>query len=207
MRQQSTEEASADAQGAEERRWLLRHREGDGEAFAELLAAYRAPVYAYLCRCGVSREARDDLFQDIFLRIHRAAHTYRPHLPLHPWLFTIVANTVRQHFRRLKVRELVRGSAAEHPEPVDAAPDGARRAEVRETATWVRSGIHRLPPNQRQVLLLVSVQGLALKEVAKALEMPLGTVKTCLRRARLTLTRSLAAWRASQAEAVSEELS
>ncbi|MCZ6726116.1 MAG: hypothetical protein O7A98_02030, partial [Acidobacteria bacterium] len=53
----------------DERRLLLDHREGDDAAFAKLVAAYRAPVYGHLCRCGVPEPERDDLFQEIFLRL------------------------------------------------------------------------------------------------------------------------------------------
>ena len=63
------------------------------------MAAYRRPVYSYLVRSGVADADRDDVFQGIFLKIHTAAGSYDPTRPLAPWLFTIVANSVRNHFR------------------------------------------------------------------------------------------------------------
>lgn len=168
---------------------LQRHRLGDREAFAKLVADYRAPVFGYLVRCGVEAADRDDLFQDIFLKIHRAASSYRETRPLHPWVFTIVANTVRNHFRRLRVRELVDGGAA-RPEIVDPAPDGARRAEAKQAARRLEEDIRRLPLGQRQVLLLACVESLPLEEVARVLALPLNTVKTRLRRARLALVEA-----------------
>ena len=77
----------------EERSWLGRHCRGDQSAFPALLTAYRRPVYSYLVRSGVAEAERDDLFQSIFLKIHAAAKSYKPNLPLAPWLFTIAANT------------------------------------------------------------------------------------------------------------------
>ena len=65
-----------------------------GRCWPALVSRYRAAVYSYLVRCGVAEADRDDLFQEIFIRIHRAASRYRPDCPLHPWLFTIVANAV-----------------------------------------------------------------------------------------------------------------
>ena len=184
----------------EERQLLVRHRNGDEAAFTELLAEYRAPVYSYLGRCGVTTTDRDDLFQEIFLRIHRSAHRYQDDRPLHPWVFTIVANAVRNHARRQRVRRIVfginipsdEGDGGPGPEAVDSAPDGERTVAARETAVWIAAQIRTLPLKQRQVLLLATVEELPLKEVAEALGMPLNTVKTCLRRARIRLSQALA---------------
>jgi RNA polymerase sigma-70 factor (ECF subfamily) len=165
---------------------LERHRMGDREAFAALVAEYRAPVYGYLTRCGVEAGDRDDLFQDAFLRIHRAAARYDAGRSLHAWVFTIVANVVRNHFRRRRVRQLADGGAPPGEVP-DPAPDGVRRTEARQAARWLEEQIRRLPVGQRQVLLLACVESLPLAEVARALEVPLNTVKTRLRRARLRL--------------------
>jgi RNA polymerase sigma-70 factor (ECF subfamily) len=170
---------------------LLRHRDGDSEAFAMLVADYRKPVYSYLVRCGVAEADRDDLFQTVFLKIHRSAGQYRPELPLHPWIFTIVANEVRSHLRRRRVRQLVFGAPAGR-EPADPAPDGERTAQARETVAWLEDEIRRLPLPQREVLILASLEGRPLAEVAQALGMPLNTVKTHLRRARLALAEKLA---------------
>jgi RNA polymerase sigma-70 factor (ECF subfamily) len=170
---------------------LLRHRDGDTEAFAVLVADYRRPVYSYLIRCGVAEGDRDDLFQSVFLKIHRAAAQYRPELPAHPWIFTIVANEVRSHLRRRRIRELVFAGPATH-DPADPAPDGERAVEARETVAWLEEQIRRLPLAQREVLILASLESRPLSEVAEALGLPLNTVKTHLRRARLALSEKLA---------------
>src|SRR5205085_6907941 len=92
------------AQALSEAELLPRHCRGDGDAFPALLQAFRAPVYGYLVRCGVAEGTRDDLFQEIFLKVHQGAGHYSPGRPLKPWLFTIVANCVRDHFRRRQSR-------------------------------------------------------------------------------------------------------
>ena len=176
---------------AEEATLLLRHLEGDEEAFAELVARYRAPVFSYLVRCGVAPADRDDLFQDIFIRVHRAAASYDQGRPLHPWLFTIVANTVRNHLRRQRVRSLV-GSVEESAEPAAGDPGAERVAEARQTMTWLEQQIRLLPMARREVLILACVENLPLQQIAGVLGLPLGTVKTHLRRARLFLAEELA---------------
>ena len=68
----------------DERDWLPRHCRGEQEAFGELMKAYQAPVYRYLARCGVPPASRDDVFQEIFVKIHLAAASYQPSRPP-PW--------------------------------------------------------------------------------------------------------------------------
>ena len=173
----------------DERSWLPRHCRGDESAFAALLEAYRRPVHGYLARCGVAAGERDDLFQNIFLKIHAAAATYDAKQPLAPWLFTIVANAMRNHFRD---RPAALTPICELPDPPDPAPGPDRIAESRETVAWVEAALVALPPAQREALLLVAVVGLPQREAARALDIPLNTVKTHLRRARLTLAAGLA---------------
>lgn len=170
---------------------LIRHRAGDEAAFAELVDRYRAPVFSYLVRCSVAPDDRDDLFQEIFIRVHRAAASYDPGRPLHPWLFTIVANAVRNHLRRQRVRSLV-GSVDDVGEPAASNPGADRVAAGRQTLAWLEKRIRELPLARREVLILACVEHLPLKQIAGVLDLPLGTVKTHLRRARLFLAEELA---------------
>src|SRR6476469_1247313 len=89
-----------------ERDLLVRHRNGDAQAFAELVARYRRPVYGYLLRCGLEAAVCDDLFQEVFATIHRAAGTYQSDRPVRPWVFTITANVVRSYYRGTRLREV-----------------------------------------------------------------------------------------------------
>ena len=195
----------------DERQLLLRHREGDSEAFAELVGEYRAPVYSYLARCGVDSGDRDDLFQEVFIKIHRAAGSYDPERPLHPWVFTIVSNTVRSHLRKRRVRQLVfgtSGDAAGTEDVADPAPDGERRTAAREIAAVVQRELAGLRLVQREVVLLACVEKLPQKDIAAVLGIPVNTVKTHLRRARLALAGALAREQATppaRADASAEE--
>ncbi len=181
---------------------LVRHRRGDATAFGTLVQQYRAPVYGYLVRMGVAGDARDDLFQDIFLRVHRAADRYDPSRPFQPWLFTIVANAVRNHARRRRLTSLrfVARPSDRLPEPHDPTPDGERTTAGRETAAWLERAIQGLPAGQREVLVLAAIEHQPLAAVAQALRVPVGTVKSRLSRARLTLARALARHQAKPTE-------
>ena len=174
----------------DERNWLARHCRGDEDAFGELMNAYRSPLYGYLVRCGVPPASRDDVFQEIFVKIHLAAASYQPSRPLRPWLFTIAANSVRNHLRD-ESRRRGFGDA-----PADSRPSGDHGpqalAEIDETVAWLEQALPRLPLEQREVLLLGSVGGLRLADIATVLGIPLNTVKTLTRRARMSLTKALA---------------
>lgn len=170
---------------------LVRHRGGDGNAFGEFVERYRRPIYSYLVRCGVEEAARDDLFQEVFTNIHNAAVTYDPERPVKPWVFAIAANIVRSYYRKSRVREV--GVLMRTPPPGDdTAPDSYQLVEARETAAWVEQAIAALPLSQREVVLLCCVEQLSRDDVAAALGMPVNTVKTNLRRARMTLAQALA---------------
>ncbi len=175
--------------GLEERSWLARHCRGEAAAFPALMAAYRRPVYSYLVRSGIAEADRDDLFQSIFLAIHRAADRYEATRPLAPWIFTIVANLVRNHFRDRRPDE---ATDFEPPETADPTPDPERVAAARQAVARLEVAMLALPLAQREVLLLTAVAGLKLQEAADALSLPLNTIKTQLRRARLALAKALA---------------
>ncbi len=171
-------------------KWLVAHCDGDSETFGKLVQRYRRPVFGYLVHCGVPESDRDDLFQDIFIKIHQRADKYDAARPLHPWLFTVVANTVRFYFSKKKLRSFFVWEPApeEVPEEVkDPAPDSEARASAKETAAWLERAIAALPMPQREVLVLATIEDLPLKDIASVLDMPLNTVKTHVRRARLRL--------------------
>lgn len=188
----------------EERRWLPRYCRGDQHAFEELVRSYGKLVYTFLCRYGVAPQNRDDLFQDIFLKVHQAASRYRSSEPLRPWLISIVLNTVRNARRASgrrthllsQVRNEAGPAAADESAPgVVTAPSSAgleEQVDRQLTVQWLGQRITELGETQREVLVLSTLQGLSMKEIAQILAIPENTVKTHLRRARLALAESLA---------------
>ncbi len=173
-----------------ERSWLMRHAQGDTRAFPALLDAYRSRVYGYLVRCGVADADRDDVSQTVFLKIHVAAATYDSSRPLKPWIFTIVVNTVRDHFRSCSVRPAP-VTNDRWPEISDPNPGPEHIAAARETMTWLEQALLALPLAQREVLILSTIVGLRQQEIAQSLNLPLNTIKTHLRRARLKLADAM----------------
>ncbi len=171
---------------SDERTWLMRHGQGDTKAFPALLDAYGPRVYRYVVRCGVAEADRDDVCQIVFLKIHSAASTYDSLRPLTPWVFTIVVNTVRDHFRGRPdcLDPLTNDGLSEVSDP---NPGPEHIAAARETVTWLEQALLALPPTQREILVLSTIVGLPQQEISQSLNLSLNTVKTHLRRARLKL--------------------
>ncbi len=185
----------------DERKLIARHLNGHAQAFAELVSLLRVEIYSYLARSGFDRSVRDDLFQEIFLKIHRNASKYDPSYPLRPWVFTIVVNTVRTHLRRIKSDKV--SLDAEVSERLSEQSSAEELQIGRETKNWIEAEIRKLPLEQREIVLLCCVKGLEQKDVAQAVNIPVNTVKTHLRRARISLTKSLIARRAKMKREVS----
>ena len=190
MKQDDAGEGGSEVLDLEQRGWLPRYCRGDSEAFSQLVHHYRSLVYTFLYRYGIDSQNRDDLFQEILLKIHQAAPRYRPNQPLRPWLISIVLNTVRNHRRSEGRRWRFLKQLPQGPEAHEPGPDEI--ADHQATALWLESRIRALPDAQREILVLTTVKGLRMKEIAAMLEMPESTVKTHLRRARLTLAEGLA---------------
>lgn len=175
----------------EERTWLPNHCRGDQQAFAKLMHTYAAPVYRFLRRQGITTTHCDDVFQEVFLKVHQAAHQYQPNRPLRPWLFTIALNTARNFFRA-HAKEIARASEIEPDTLTSQYSDGEQLNEQQSQLTWLLQQISKLPQRQREVIVMSTIDGLKQREIANILQLPLNTVKTHLSRARKALIAGLA---------------
>lgn len=183
---------AAEVVSLDTRSLLVRHVKGDSNAFGELIEKFRRRVYSYLVRCAIPEASRDDLFQEIFIKVHHAAPTYQPDRPLEPWLFTVVANTVRSYYRKQAVQSRLAEAAGRNSLTQQTTTTSEEIAEARETAQWLEQQISLLPQNQREVVALCCFNTLSQKEVSTILNFPVNTVKTHLHRARATLAKALA---------------
>ena len=136
------------------------------------------------------RDAAADCAQEAFVRAYRALHQFDPAYPFGPWLYRIVTNTSLNHVQRWHAHETPVEDFPEIVEPGPSGPEGSaiRREEVAE----VLAAMAELPPRYRAALTLRHLQELSYQEVADALGLPLGTVKTHLHRARAMLRARLA---------------
>ncbi len=172
------------------RQLLARHLSGDRAAFGEFMTCYETRIMSLVIRAGVEKSSADDLFQEIFLKIHLAADKYQSSLALDPWVFAVANNTIRSFFRRLKVRQIVQ--SRDDLEDYRQNDNSGDELDARETASWLEKEIAKLPEPQREVICLCGVKDLSQQDVAEILSMPINTVKTNLSRARASLAKALA---------------
>jgi RNA polymerase sigma-70 factor (ECF subfamily) len=140
------------------------------------------------------RALAEDLAQETFIKVLNGIKSYRPEFKFSSWIFKIANNAAIDHLRRKSIDTLsLDGSpAAETPEQMrattlqlgDKAESPLDEVENRELGTAIDRAIGRLRPEYRSCILLRHVEGYSYEEIADTLELPLGTVKTYIHRAR-----------------------
>jgi len=177
---------------------LTRFRKGHRDVFGTLVRRYQRELYGYLRRYLGDAHMADDVFQTTFVQVFAKAAQYEPGRPVRPWLYAIATNQAIDALRR------VGRHAAVSLEQTEAETDGEKRGlielleareadpfdnvDAAETRELVRGCLDRLPDVFRQVVLMAYYQGLKYQEIADALEIPLGTVKSRLHAAMVKLT-------------------
>lgn len=168
-----------------ERELVERCRRGDEGAFQELITRYKDLVYAVIARTVADRSRVDDLAQDVFLRVHRGLPYFRGEARVSTWIYRIVVNVCTQELAR---RGADRTGLDGH-DAVMATPD--RQFSDLELRDRLEKAIARLPANYRILVAAHYLDGVQYEALAEALQMPLGTVKTHLYRAKQQLRRLL----------------
>jgi RNA polymerase sigma-70 factor (ECF subfamily) len=162
-------------------------RRGDDNAFQELVNRYKDLVFALVSRGSADRARAEDLAQEVFLRVHRGLPYFRGEAKLSTWIYRIVANVCSQSQER--------GSGAaslDDPQKRHLVPGVAdRHASDLELRDRLEKAIARLPPNYRLLIGAHYLRGVQYEDLAEALDLPLGTVKTHLHRAKQQLRRLL----------------
>jgi len=176
-----TDRATLDAQ------LIARYLTGDVDAFDELVRAHEDRVFSICLRILRDRDAALDATQDTFLTVFRKADRYREQAAFSTWLYRVTVNTCYDHLRKRK-RHPERPLPETH-DPIDPTTDGAFTGV--ELRPEIEAALDDLAPDFRAVVVLVDMEGLPLDTVATALDVPVGTVKSRLFRARRRLAERL----------------
>lgn len=153
---------------------MAAYQAGNQAAFTELYARHGGSVYGFLARRVPNRALADDLFQEVFLRVHRARHTYDCTRPFRAWLFGIVHNLLIDCLRELERTPRTLGLAdaatgATGDGGVDlAAPSASpeETASARETARALGRAVRALSADEATVLVLARIEGLSYEDIA-----------------------------------------
>lgn len=162
-----------------DRRLVERIREGDRLAFEELLDEYETRVYRLALRFTGSVPDAEDLTQDIFLAVYRGVAGFRGSSALATWIYRIAMNHCLE-FRRKRRWETLPYEEELARTPGDLRDDPAQAADRNELSSRVDAAINSLAPHHRDVVVLHEIQGMTYQEVAAALDVPVGTVKSRL---------------------------
>jgi RNA polymerase sigma-70 factor (ECF subfamily) len=194
-------ETPAGLRNATDQEVVAAARRGEEAAYRELVRRYERPVFSLIYRMVRNRELAEDLSQETFIKVLNALGTYRPEFKFSSWVFKIANNAAIDQLRRRELDTLsLEGSPhADTAEKVEAtALQIGERAESaldevanRELGGEIERAIAKLRPEYRTCILLRHVEGRAYEEIAEMLDLPLGTVKTYIHRARNELRIAL----------------
>lgn len=176
-----------------------RYARGDSRAFRILMTRYQARVYGFICKSVFDRDKVDDLFQESFYKVVRAAESFDPSQRFNTWLFTIVRNTLIDYYkkRRLKLAHLNAPVGHEDDRtlgeviPDHTSPEGETQVRRSQLEKKLYDVLGRMNPDQREVFLLRHYEGMPFNEIAVMQGIPENTAKTRMRYALEQLKKEL----------------
>ena len=164
-----------------------RYLSGDIDAFNELMDAHEDRAFAICLRILRNREAALDATQDTFLTVFRKADRYKATAAFSTWLYRVTVNTCYDHLRKQK-----RKRADRLPETHDIAdPTSQDEFEAVDVRPQIETALDALSPEFRAAVVLVDLEGMSIEQASDTLEVPTGTIKSRLFRARKQLSQSL----------------
>jgi RNA polymerase sigma-70 factor (ECF subfamily) len=178
----SAARAGSRESGLSDERLMLAFAQGSSEAFTELFHRYKQPVFGFFRRRVADAGRAEELTQETFLVLLRAAGRYQPRALFRTYLYAIGFRILRADRRKAAFRATFFGHSDSIPDPV--------KPDATESGLWVRHAVAKLDSIDREVLLLREFEQLSYAEIADLLQLPVNTVRSRLFRARTAL-RSL----------------
>ncbi len=179
---------------------MKRVAKGDDEAFKLLFERHNRLVWSVIYRQLGNVAASEDLVQEAFLRVYRAAPKYEPSAKFSTWLYTVVTNLCL-NYKRDRARDRLRLVGSEEDEQGNALeqlaavePDEHEQDDRQKRTQAVKDAIAGLPENQRMALILSRYEEKSYEEVAEILGVTVAAVKSLTSRARTTLKEKLQRW-------------
>ena len=174
---------------------VVRHAaRGREAAYRELIRRYQRPVFSLIYRMVRDRELAEDLAQETFIKVLNAIDSYRPEYKFSSWIFKIANNAAIDQLRRRALNTLsLDGSPhAENAEAIESTTlqiGDTRESQLdevtsKELGSQIEAAISQLRPEYRSCIILRHIDGRPYEEIAAMLDLPLGTVKTYIHRAR-----------------------
>lgn len=171
---------------------------GSQDAFAVIVSRYQNRVINIVARLISDRERAQEIAQETFLRVFLHRERYRPSGKFSTWLYTIAMNLGKNEIRRrvrqrgvISLDKLLEAAGDSGGFIADPGPGPERLYRRRDVEAKVTEAVARLPRKFREVILLRDIQQLSYEEIADVLQIPGGTVRSRINRARLALKEAL----------------
>ncbi len=174
---------------------IARFQKGDEQAYIELVNRYRDRLINFTYRFVNSEEQAEDVVQDTLLKLYTHRHYYRNIAKFSTWIYTIAGNLAKTELRkrkRHKITNLSQMGRDEREYELPAAEAGSGQiVEGQYAEQQIQLAIQTLPLHFRTVIILRDIQELSYEEISNIVDVPLGTVKSRINRARLQLQKAL----------------
>jgi RNA polymerase sigma-70 factor (ECF subfamily) len=172
--------------------WMLAYQGGVERAFDRLVETYSGQVFALFTRFLGAASEREDLVQEVFLRVIRARERYTPTARFSTWLYRIAFNLAVNQTERAEPEGSLETEAFEPLTTTDARTDPASQLERGDVVTAVRAAIAALPQTQRMALILAKYEEMPYADIAIVLRTSEKAIKSMVHRARENLRARLA---------------
>ena len=174
---------------------IERFQNGDIYAFEEIVKRYKDQLLNFAYRFLGDIEDSEDIVQETFLRIFRKKKAYKNIAKFSTWIYTITGNLAKTELRRRNKRKLFSLSGLKYNDKEYEIPDLKKDPEEKADSVVkdeiVQKAINSLSPKFKEVIILRDIQELSYEEISKIINIPLGTVKSRVNRARLKLQELL----------------
>ena len=177
---------------------MLAFSKGSSYAFTELFSRYKQPIYGFFRRRIAESTQAEELTQETFFALLRAAARYEPRALFRTYLYAIGFKILRAHRRKAAFRATFFGQRNSAPDP--------SKGDATESGLWVRRAVEKLEAMDREILLLREFEQLSYAEIADLLQLPMNTVRSRLFRARTALRNLLEPPAASATQEIPQEI-
>lgn len=176
---------------------VKRAKEGDGKAYDELTLLYKEAVYSIIYRMVHNQQEAEDLMQETFIKAYNSITSFNEEYAFSTWLFKIATNNCIDFFRKRKLRTYSMDQSIRYKddeiqvEYADDKPTIEKEIISSEKSKIIKIAIEQLPEKYRQAIVLRHQEERSYEEIAEIMNLPLGTVKARIFRAREMLYKSL----------------
>lgn len=174
---------------------IARFQQDDNYAYDLLVKRYKDPLLNFIYRFLGNQTDAEDILQETFLRLYKNKHYYKEVAKFSTWIYTIAGNLAKTELRKRKRRKFFSLSQTANDDHDFEIPDESRNPEQEAnskiTDQIIQDAIDKLSPKFKEVIILRDIQGFSYDEISEMVDVPLGTIKSRVNRARLRLQGDL----------------